>query len=187
MEELSQTELARVAAGFPRELGSRLSAWRVADMGRSLGGITIETVHVCDEEVRIPDRVYFGAPLLDDSREPLETAMIHCVYTRHHDGYVRESHVAEVLRSPAPWAVPYLVRLLGAPVAQITEQIESGITDTWANEFRVFAQNNDAFMRLTRARARSYWHFHRHRFRNVDEYPAIRVLNAIRLLDALKI
>lgn len=181
MEELSQTELALVAAGFPRELGSQLGAWRVAHAGRSLGDVAIEPVHVCDEEVRIPYGVNFGAPVLNDARAPEERAMIHCVYTRHHDGYVREAHVAEVLRSPSPWAVPYLVRLLGAPVAEITERIESGMTDAWANEFRAFAQRNGDFMRLTRARACSYGSFYRHRFRHADDYPALRVLNALKI------
>lgn len=179
MEHLSPTALARVTAGFPREIASKLSAWPVTDAGPLVSDIAMEPVTVCGEEVRIPYGVCFGAPELSDAQSPLEKAMIHCVYTRHHDGYRREAHVEQVLLSPSVWAAPYLMRLLGAPVVQIIERIESGLTDAWVGQLRDFAGENEDFMRLTRARARSYWWFYRHQFRTVEDYPALRILSRL--------
>lgn len=179
MERISPKELARVAAGFPRDVRSKLSSWPMTDPSNPVGNNAIEPVIVNDEEVHIPYGVYFGDPILSDARSKIETAMIHCVYTRHHDGYRRESHLKHVLRSPSPWAAPYLMRLLGEPVVEIVERIESALTAEWTDELRIFAQENDAFMRLTKARARSYWDFYRLRFHTVADYPTFRILEAL--------
>jgi len=103
-----------------------------------------------------------------------------CLGTRHGDGHVREACVRELARHDRPWAIPFVVQLLGEYVVEITLVILAALADVDVAGYAAFARENPHFMATTRRRATSYWAcYYRSRYPLLRDYPAIVALNAI--------
>jgi hypothetical protein len=148
------------------------------------------TVTVDGETVIIPHRIYSDVPPCETIPEgPLVRAISECLYTRHHDGHVRQRAVRALLTGPsaaAPWAVPFVVQLVGEYVVEVIDEIAGLLTeldvggsaqhDTYG---RVLAANPE-FMRLTRSRVVSYWNWgYRQHYRRLQDYPGYRLIETL--------
>ena len=105
-----------------------------------------------------------------------------CLGTRHHDGHVREACVRELARHDRPWAIPFVVQLLGDYVVEIVLVVLAAFADVDADVagYVDFARENPGFMVTTRRRATSYWDcYYRSRYPLLRDYPAIVALDAI--------
>ncbi len=139
------------------------------------------------ETLAIPDRIYNGFPSREVERlSPGSRAAAGCIYTRHHDGHIRQRALELVLSHDAAWSAPFVVALLGEYVVDICVNIERFLRDRLdgypetARGLGQFADSNPAFMELTRARAVSYWaEYYRLDFLRVETYPALRALGVI--------
>jgi hypothetical protein len=69
---------------------------------------------VCDDGLTIPYRIYNSEVPTDfvASLSLTRQMMLHCLFTRHHDGVVRQRHVAWLLGAEEPWIVPYVVEIV---------------------------------------------------------------------------
>jgi hypothetical protein len=125
----------------------------------SHGLIGTFTVTIDGEPVTIPDRVYNSEPRHPERLTDLQRRILHCVYSRHHDGFVRQTHLRELLHCHEPWIAPFVVKLVGEYVLPIVEDVWTAISDDPAERetLRRFARENPTFMELTRQRAISYW------------------------------
>jgi hypothetical protein len=120
---------------------------------------------VYDDWLRIPSRIYNAPP----DRAALaglssrQVLMLHCLYTRHHDGYVRQRHLRYLLDVDEPWVAPYVVALIGEYVVEIIEDITDGLgaiatPGSWQRRlYGRFARDNRIYIELTRQRVWSYW------------------------------
>src|SRR5262245_46856146 len=65
-------------------------------------------VTVAGERVDIPYRIYNPEPQGDrvGGLSPTQQTVLQCLYTRHHDGFVRQRYVQQVIGSPHAWVVP---------------------------------------------------------------------------------
>ena len=84
-------------------------------------------------------------------------SLLHCLYTRHHNGFVRQRHLGFLLASNEVWTAPFVVQLVGEYVLPIVVQIERELGALHEAHFSAFLMENEAFLRLTSARVRSYW------------------------------
>jgi hypothetical protein len=130
-----------------------------------------EPAVVAGEQVWLPGRLY-NPPIALAGTDTV-SAVVQCLYTRHHDGYVRQRAVEALLAQPArPWAVPYVVRLAGEYVIEIVDSIRSrlDLSDVATRDmYGRFVAANPGFMTLARQRATSYWaEYYRRR------YPVLR-------------
>lgn len=139
------------------------------------------------ETLAIPDRIYNGFPSREvESLSPASRAAAGCIYTRHHDGQIRQRALDLVLSHDAAWSAPFVVALLGEYVVEICVDIErflrsrlDGFPET-ARGLEQFANSNPTFMELTRTRAVSYWaEYYRLDFLQIETYPALRALDVI--------
>lgn len=108
---------------------------------------------------------------------------IACLYTRHHDGFVRQRALQRVLASDETWTIPFVVQLLGEYVIEICEDIRRyAETDLpqrleMIRELQTFAADNHGFIVLTRQRATSYWQsYYRRPHLYRDSYPGLLAL-----------
>ncbi|HAP78528.1 MAG TPA: hypothetical protein DCR14_20905 [Acidimicrobiaceae bacterium] len=122
-------------------------------------------VRLYDDWLRIPTRIYNPPP------EPARLArlstqqaiMLHCLYTRHHDGHIRQDHLRHLLDVDEPWVAPYVVALIGEYVVEIVTDISDGLAaiDTpgsWQRRrYGRFASDNRTYVELVRQRVWSYW------------------------------
>ena len=137
---------------MPWPLGS-VSPWRY------LPPSDFFTVMVAGEPVTIPYRIYNRERRRTPSVTKTEALILHCLYSRHHDGFVRQRHLRELLGHPEEWSAPFIMSLLGEYVLPIVQDIQAAVsTDAALREnLRRFADENPAFTDLTRQRAISYW------------------------------
>ena len=144
-------------------------------------------VSVAGEELTIPERIYVDA--LPDQYENWATTqrlVTDCLYTRHHDGRVRERHARRVVQEVSPWVVPFVVQLVGEYVLEIVVTLDERLSNIGTagslqqRAYGAFASANPRFLRLTRARVISYWDcYYRRDFPSLADYPAHRLLVAI--------
>jgi hypothetical protein len=139
------------------------------------------------ETLAIPDRIYNGFQSRDIERlAPASRVAAGCIYTRHHDGHIRQRALELVLSHDAAWSAPFVVALLGEYVVDICVDIERFLRDRLdsfpetSRALGQFVDSNPTFMALTRARAVSYWaEYYRLDFLRMETYPALRALDVI--------
>lgn len=165
----------QMVRAFPGALAreAEAAATLLANLGATLspGGFS---VLVEDELVTVPERLYV------EERTALagDDALIACLLTRHHDGFVRQRALERVLCLRAPWALPFIVRLVGEYVIEIVGQIDDAFADLPVDHLAAFVEANPQFIRLTHARVVSYWNwFYRHIPRR--EYVGFRLMERI--------
>jgi hypothetical protein len=113
-----------LAMGFPRALGDDVAAVQPVIRGTiDLRGRVEATVS--GEQVAFAHRLYNPEPSGERVAALTSTQRLiaHCVYSRHHDGHVRQRHCEQIVRSTAAWVPPYVVRLVGEYVVEIIEMI----------------------------------------------------------------
>lgn len=119
----------------------------------------IGPVRVAGEVLHIPFRIYSPEPPAE-ARSSLAVearAVLDCLYTRHHDGHVREKYLRAVISSPLEWVPPFVLQLLGEYVIEIQRLIASNIACLRQPSYARFIGENPAFVALTRRRVISYW------------------------------
>jgi hypothetical protein len=162
-------DVDRVARVLP-EKASPISARDLAPL--SLG-----------ERLSLPYRVYFPEPRPEDfdSFSRVQRLILHCIFTRHHDGFVRERHLRQLLDPvQEPWVAPYVVQLLGEPVVEILEVLENHLEDLTQGYVRAFVTENSGFLSLTKERVTSYWNcYHRARHPNRSDYVGFKLVRAL--------
>jgi hypothetical protein len=141
-----------------------------------------EEVAVGGERVAIPYRVHYPE-LTVEALEPMsdrQQMIASCIFSRHGDGYVRERWIARVLDSTEPWAIPYVLQLLGEYVVEICVLILARAPLT-SPEYQGFVRENGDFVALTEQRAKSYWGaYYRFRYPQRRDYPALVALDRMR-------
>ena len=130
------------------------------------------TVRVQGEHLTIPGRLYNPEPGDDvfGQLSAKQTKLLHCLYTRHHDGYVRQYHLNQIIDATDPWIVPFVVQLAGEYVLDIVITIQQqliGLNHPGTPHHQAygqFAATNPDFLHLTSQRVASYWNcYYRHR------------------------
>jgi hypothetical protein len=107
-----------------------------------------------------------------------QRAVLGCMYTRHHHGYVRQRWAREIVAVEESFVVPFVVQMLGEYVVEIITdlcqrlpQLEDPTSDT-AYRYGRFLDDNPGYFFLTRQRVASYWDcYHRRRYLHPAHYP----------------
>ncbi|MFC4010818.1 hypothetical protein ACFOY2_26560 [Nonomuraea purpurea] len=130
------------------------------------------TAWIQGEHITIPYRLYNPVPADDLSGLPaVQAKVLHCLYTRHHDGHIRQRHLSQISDATDPWIVPFVVQLIGEYVLDIMITIKRGLTDIdqpgtpHHQAYGRFIAANPDFLFLTSQRVASYWNcYYRNRF-----------------------
>jgi hypothetical protein len=138
------------------------------------------SVRLGEELLLIPHRIYLDPPFLQTVRlTALQSELLDCLFTRHHDGIVRQKHLERIIRSRNTWIPCFVVPLVGEYVVEILQVIQANLphldTSTYAN----LAHANPEFLELTGSRVMSYWDCY---YRSVpkEEYPGFQVLDFLK-------
>ena len=89
-----------------------------------------------------------------------QMAILHCIYSRSFDGFVREGHIKELLKSGADkyeWVRPYIISSAGEYVVEILDTLCNGIAEEKIPKYKAFCKLNFENIRLLHARMISYW------------------------------
>jgi hypothetical protein len=148
----------------------------------------IGTITLDGEPLRIPARLYHPEPDWGaiDSLPAIEQSIAACLYTRHHDGHVRQRALERVTTMDDTWVAPFVLQLLGEYVVELVTRVAAVVTGPPRRAFVSFLRENPGFLDLTTQRATSYWDaYYRPQFTRREDYPAFIALTTLRrsLLD----
>ncbi|WP_018548366.1 hypothetical protein [Streptomyces sp. LaPpAH-108] len=170
---------------FPAELAADAEAV-VAVMPASRLTSPIDfSVVVAGQYVTIPERVYNDEPPAD-ALSPRQRQLLHCLYSRHHDGRVRQRHLEQIIGSADPWVLPFVVRLAGEYVLEILVVIRDALRDLALPgtgtrlAYGTFLTDNPEFYARTQRRVVSYWNSnHRAAYTSFRGYPGSTLLDLL--------
>jgi hypothetical protein len=159
----------------------RTTTWTAS---ASIGDETTLTfsVRVGDGMVQIPYRSYQDPETIDQTRfTSSQIELLDCLLTRHHNGFVREKHLIEIVRRNEEWIPPFVIQFAGEYVIEILWAIRDARQDLDSNLYRSFLIANPSFFMLTKQRVTSYWNcYHSHIQR--EEYAGFQIM---KFLDSL--
>ncbi len=137
----------------------------------------------------IPGRLYNDEPPTDAvaSLSSRQRQLLHCLYSRHCDGVVRQHHLEKAVGSMDSWVVPYVVQLVGEYVVEILVAICDELVDLVTPgtcghlAYGQFIVDNPAFFARTQRRVVSYWNcYYRGRYASFRDYPGCTLLDLFR-------
>ncbi|MDT0478058.1 hypothetical protein RM863_38685 [Streptomyces sp. DSM 41014] len=178
-----------LVAAFPTRLVGDVQSVLAVMPEAKLASMTPFEAEVQGETVAIPSRIYNEEPGADLGRPLAETqqVILHCLYSRHHDGWVRQRHLEQMVASGEPWVVPFVVQLAGEYVLEILEAIGRGLpglTVPGSAQRRLYGEfiaRNPAFFARTERRGVSYWScYYRWKYGAFGTYPGCVLLEAFR-------
>ena len=93
------------------------------------------------------------------------TEILHCIYSRHHDGFVRQRHIEAVLDSTHPWVIPYVIQLIGEYVIEIVQAVQRSLGDLRTGDprraqYRHFVRSNPAHLQPNTSNDNPPHHLH---------------------------
>jgi hypothetical protein len=174
----SKEELTRA---FPSALRKDvLSALSVLSENRYSSRWQAFSVHVGGELLSIPSRIYCDPPGLEAMRfTRLESEILDCLLTRHQDGFVRQKHLARIIRSQNAWVPCFVFPLVGEYVIEILRVIQENLTYLETSIYADFVRANPELLQLTEQRVVSYWHCY-YRSIKKEGYPGFLILDFLK-------
>lgn len=178
----------QVQAGFPQAM--RRLADQVADVipPDGLRPSLWVPLRLDDQAIAVPGRIY-NAPIPADAFEALSEdaqAMALTLYTSHHDGYVRQDAVTQLVERAERWMAPHLLLRIGDMVQEVVAPIADALMSGGANGAKLLellaesATLNPAAFRTTRSRATGYWYtYYRREFPTREEHPGVAACERI--------
>ena len=112
--------------------------------------------------LNIPSRIYIEEGQLNNPIKlirlnSIQKEILYCLYSRHHDGYVREACLEKIIYSKSKFAMPYILQLLGEYVIEIIEVIYQNRDKIDQENLVAYILENPDHYELTRQRVYSYW------------------------------
>lgn len=174
---------------FPAELAGDAAAVLAVMPDSRLQPHVPFPVAVGGQQVLIPGRLYNDEPSTEAvaSLSSRQRQLLHCLYSRHSDGVVRQRHLEKVVASTDPWVVPFVVQLVGEYVLEILVVICDELRDLATPGARghlaygQFIVDNPAFFARTQRRVVSYWScYYRGSYASFRGYPGCTLLDLLR-------
>lgn len=162
-------DVLRVVSVLPEPFHSSTTTFRTA---------------VGNEVLIIPYRVYYDQKAIDShSLTSLQEVVLSCVLTRHHDGFVRGEHLAQVISCHESWIPPFVIQLVGEYVVEILGAIHGSLASLNSAVYAAFLEDNAPFWATTKQRVVSYWDcYYRHMWLRREDYVGFQI---VEYLDSL--
>lgn len=185
---VSEQQHQRFLRAFPHVLASDVTAAAGVMPATTNEHNRSFSVWVDDEELLVPYRIYHAEPdpIAVTELAPRAQLVLRCLYTRHHDGHVRQRSLEQVVTALELWVVPYVVQLIGEYVIEIIKVIAAALPELAVPGspqralYGRFAADNPAFIDVTAARATSYWNEYYRQYQSPADYPGRQVIEAVR-------
>lgn len=168
---------------FPPECVKDLQSIKI---NVDLNNFDIYRLVVLNQHVlQIPYRIYIKPLTIDEIKKynQPQQIIISCVFTRHHNGFIRHQMVNHIMQTHPilkedDFVIPFIFLLLGEYVAEICEDLYPYIK---ANKSVIeqFIKNNKEFSYVTYQRSVSYWneYYRLSRYKYLRDYPARKIFD----------
>ncbi len=137
------------------------------------------TIKLDDETIYIPYRIYYEEPTQQNLTNT-ETFILDCIFTRHHNGYVREKRLNNIVSSDHYLATPFIAQLIGEYVVEILKLIKDHLTPRLIDNLIKLQTDNPKFFKITENRVQSYWDCYYKWTTKKSDYVGFQILKAIK-------
>ena len=176
---------------FPKQLQSDVDAviqiLPLADENPICGSypliVSSWQIRLEDELLTVPYRIYFKEPELEleSALNERQTDILNCIYSRHHNGYVRSKRLKRISDHAESWVIPFVIQLLGEYVWELFPIINTKINESTLHFYKDFRLENPTYWRLLESRVVSYWNeYYRDSFPKWENYFGNQVLSKIK-------
>ncbi|WP_303207717.1 hypothetical protein [Bacteroides oleiciplenus] len=122
----------------------------------------------------IPERIYFDEPA-SENLTTIQKYILDCIFTRHHNGFIRQKHLRNLLFCTEYWIMPFCFKLLGEYVKDILFDIKVQIENNIDN-YLYFISENREFYNRTKSQMISYWDcYYRKEYPNPKSYIGFQI------------
>lgn len=139
-------------------------------------------IFVEGEMLIIPSRVYYTEQQIMECMKlsDIEGTITLCLGTRHHNGYLREKCLIELIKkTPVPWIIPYIIELMGEYILPILQVISRELPNLNTAQFRDFYIENKPHYSTICRRVVSYWNeYYREQYPKWHDYPGYHLIKA---------
>lgn len=140
-------------------------------------------VKLNSEQLIIPYRIYFDEPKEEDEKRlnQIEREILNCIYLRHHNGYLRQKRLKNLLNSNSKFIIPFTIQLLGEYVFEILETLDKHLNESNLKIYNEFIQANPRYWQITESRVGSYWNeYYRQKSRKFKKYLGYEMIKKIK-------
>lgn len=135
-----------------------------------------------ESKLDIPERIYYNKPSLlqFNSLTERQQVILNCLFTRHHDGFIREESLRNIIHrcNDYNWIIPYLFRITGEYVIEILQVIKANLDKVDIGLIKNFIAENPKFYHTIESRVVSYWDcYYRHKYPNKEVYVGIEIID----------
>ena len=124
--------------------------------------------------IRFPYRIYHidSSDEIMDNLSPRQKMILHCMYSRSSDGFVRQKHMYALLQMDyEDWAIPYIVKICDEYVVEIVEMIYDILKGQDTERIKRYCLENRVSFCKSYNRMISYWNeFYRYRYNHFRNY-----------------
>lgn len=139
-------------------------------------GISDDRIHYLQDGhlIEFPYRIYF----IEVTNEVLcklnlqQKMILHCIYTRSCNGYIRQKHLQSLLQMDYEnWVIPYIVKLCDEYVVEILEMTYEILKNQDTERIKLFCNENLQSFAKSYDRMVSYWNeFYRYEYNHFNKY-----------------
>lgn len=162
------TEFEIIQKAFPSEVQEELNSLLTRfEIETKHSTIRFEETIVGKEFIQIPSRIYYNPPysLVDSKFTQIEKEILSCIYSRHHNGFIRQKAIMNTIHSDNYWTTPYIVKIIGEYVIEILNDINNNFGTINKTNLILFIQKNPEFYNRICSRVESYWDcYYRYQF-----------------------
>ena len=137
------------------------------------------SINLNGQTINIPYRIYYNEPVHQNLTDT-ETFLLDCIFTRHHNGHVREKSLRKIINSDNYLATPFIVQLLGEYVIEILTVIKDNLSSTKIDNLIKLQTENPKFFQTTEKRIQSYWNCYYKWTTSKTDYVGFQILKAIK-------
>lgn len=140
-------------------------------------------INVGGEKLKIPSRIYFDEPNQQNENQLTKNQkdILNCIYTRHHNGFIREKRLNKISKKTEKWKIPFFVQLLSEYIYELFPIIDKNVNDQTIGFFREFKNENPKYWKQTESRITSYWNeYYRYKSPKLKNYLGIEIINRIK-------
>ena len=127
-----------------------------------------------DTVIEFPYRIYYidNSDEFIDSLNEKQKMIVHCIYSRSCDGFIRQKHMNSLLLMDyEDWAIPYIVKICDEYVIEILEMIYEILKDQDTERIKRFCLQNNVSFCKSYNRMISYWNeYYRFKYNNFQKY-----------------
>jgi len=135
------------------------------------------------EKLTIPYRVYYDSKRLIDTKglNQIQKDILNCILTRHHDGFIREKCLIDILKSDKEWTSPFIFQLIGEYVLELDKIILNNLDKNNIHKLTKLIIDNPDFAEKTESRVISYWDcYYRNEYPKKEDFVGLKIIRLLK-------